>query len=728
MESASSGSTNSVEVRFNSAKSGENVPGVALYLLGPMGNAQQKLAVAAKGRLAVPGELTSKGGTYALGPDVSDLSSLSKDQLLVFRADQVSSWIKEGRVDIPIGVWPGWLRFYVCVSGKVEKCFPILLDKVPAKVIIPPFPHICAPVCNGVVEVYQTECCCRWRIIDLDLAAILARLKEVAVQYPPFHIPGPGPVESAGFLVDEVLPAPTPAAAKMAYQVKLSRAMGNSNPLVHMSVNLQAEVAKIESMPRDQALQYVQQAEYLWPFICTCSTVKLGEAILQPDGHFTYCFFRFPAPVNCSFRYSYKVKQWDGTKWVYIYDGVASHASFADSVVANIETFIGKTCDPGPGVPPGDLPYVMLEDVGSTPSYQMVSQTQTGETTLAAVADNGGLVNPPSGSDVGQLTNQPWGGTLSFRLRFHDAMETLGAQYYRISIIPTSDGSNPSGPASILTNSVAWSQFVFVSGHVQVQSVALGPVNPASVGGQVGLYRIPYGTDWLWPQYHNYWATTSVAGGRYMMEVEVFDGSGNRLKPTGAAGTGTAAAFNFLRWTDSVNTTPVPFPSLLHLFWTDNVPCYAKIEDLRMNGVPNTAECQFMTGDCCSTFSSGYRAFHSTRNSATQPETFMWTYEIWYHRGLGGPTVVTDTGGLNQPSTLGGGTPAVSTPQTFASMLGANCVPKKVLTPGECGQEPTDHKKCSFSLNLYVWAKHTDGNSRLSQYDASDQAAFALEL
>ena len=46
----------------------------------------------------------------------------------------------------------------------------------------------------------------------------------------------------------------------------------------------------------------------------------------------------------------------------------------------------------------------------------------------------------------------------------------------------------------------------------------------------------------------------------------------------------------------------------------------------------------------------------------------------------------------------------------------------------ECGQEPTEHKKCSFALNIYVWAKHTNGSRRLSEYDASDQAAFALEL
>ena len=36
--------------------------------------------------------------------------------------------------------------------------------------------------------------------------------------------------------------------------------------------------------------------------------------------------------------------------------------------------------------------------------------------------------------------------------------------------------------------------------------------------------------------------------------------------------------------------------------------------------------------------------------------------------------------------------------------------------------------KCAFSTNLCVYARHTNGIGRLSEYDAGDVAAFALEI
>ena len=90
----------------------------------------------------------------------------------------------------------------------------------------------------------------------------------------------------------------------------------------------------------------------------------------------------------------------------------------------------------------------------------------------------------------------------------------------------------------------------------------------------------------------------------------------------------------------------------------------------------------------------------------------MYYYTIWYHRGLNGPNVTIQTDGANAPSTLLGGPPATSIPQTFASMLGTS----------------NHGAKCTFALNLWAYAKHTNGSRRLSEYDRSDQAAFALEI
>jgi hypothetical protein len=190
------------------------------------------------------------------------------------------------------------------------------------------------------------------------------------------------------------------------------------------------------------------------------------------------------------------------------------------------------------------------------------------------------------------------------------------------------------------------------------------------------------------------------------VSVEVFDAAGNRLRPTGATGAGLDRNFDFLRWVDPVNTTAVPYARLNHVFWSDKQPVYGDIEDLRKNGVANTEECQFMEGSARSTFSAGFRAFH---NNGPAGETFMYYYHLWYHRGLNGPNVNIETGGQNAPATRALGPAAVSTPQTFGAMLG-------------------EHTKCTFAVNLRVYAKHWNGGDRIDAYDREDQAAFALEI
>lgn len=702
-----------IKVMLEGVNAGEEKPAIALYLIGPNGRLK-KIASAKDDRLSIPSELAKRGGaTVALGPDVESPEGISKGALLQFRSEDLQGWAKSGLVYVPKSIWPGWLQFLVCLSGKVERCLPILwepLQVMKGLRLSPPIPRPrCAPVCAGIVEIYEKECCCDvWRI-PIDISDIIKRLEGILATYPPIPIPGPGPVSS----VDR----------NLLYKIQLARSGSSPVAAGAPQFDVVAEISRIRAMPPEEAEKYILSTPFYKPFLCSCTTRKLGEAVLGPDGGFSYCYLRFP-PRNppwrsCTFYYTYKVKQWNGSAWAYIYDGQALNQYFSSDQAAELSTFWGAACDPGPSTD-GDTPYVLLENIGGTESWNLVSPTQTGESSMSTPPDNGGLVFPPSGaaSDVGAFLNCPWGQTLSFRLRFDPRMQPLGAAYYRISIVPTSNGSTASGPPQPLSNAVTWGKLVYSGSQWVVQYESLGP---NTVGSQSNLYKIPYGTDWLWYQYHNYWDTTTLPNGRYFVSVEVFDSAGNRLKPAAAPGAGTPKNFIFLKMLDSVNTAAVVYPTLLHLFWTDNSPCIGHIEDLRMDGLPNSNECQYMVGNCCSTFSAGFRAFHATRNSTTPPETFMYYYQIWYHKGLGGPNVTTDTGGTNQPSTLGGGSPAESTPQSFCDMLG---IPRNLVEP--C--QPATHGKCSFALNLYVWAKHWNGGGRLSQYDASDQAAFSLEV
>jgi hypothetical protein len=91
----------------------------------------------------------------------------------------------------------------------------------------------------------------------------------------------------------------------------------------------------------------------------------------------------------------------------------------------------------------------------------------------------------------------------------------------------------------------------------------------------------------------------------------------------------------------------------------------------------------------------------------------MLHYTLTYQRGLNGTglhgTGTLDSGTSNSPATMGAGSPAVSPGKTFEYMLGP-------------------HKKCTFSLDLWARARHTNGDDRLSGYDAHDDASFALEI
>ena len=184
------------------------------------------------------------------------------------------------------------------------------------------------------------------------------------------------------------------------------------------------------------------------------------------------------------------------------------------------------------------------------------------------------------------------------------------------------------------------------------------------------------------------------------MPVTAIRPTGNKLRPTGSSGPGADKPFTFRRWSQEIGPLDnVPYAALTHMFWWDNRPSVAHIDDLRLDGVASSAECQFLVGTPSSTFSSGYRAYH-------QNSMFLYNYTLWWRRGLGGPssTLITSPDNAGQPPAP----VAVSPTATFGSMLGP-------------------HNRCSFSLNLHVNVKTTNGSGVLSYLDADDQAAFALE-
>ncbi len=731
-----------VQVNLQGRKSEEEVPEVALYVLDAARTPQKVLAPVRNGKLELKQEWQKLDQLVAFGPVTDDIQTIRSEGLLPFSAAASwNEWVERRVIDIDRSHWIGWLYRVVCVSGSVKKCTPFLTPISPFPGVtplpeLPPLPGgtltpritlnlpsaICLPICQGVIEVYERVCCCRpWVVLDPRLDDLIRKLKDLLHPIPlPDPIPEPGP-----FPGPRPGPDPSPIARDLQRHLKLREATLDPAVVQPTSAKLNEDLTALKRLPREAAGEYVMARPYLHHILCfpwRCTTRKVGEVTIRPDGTFTFCYTRplvfVRIGTTCRTTYSYKVKQWHENQWVYIYDGLEAYDWFTSDEEADIRTYNlrARACQPQDPPVPNDKPFVILEDIGSTRSHRLVSPVQNDLDGLnTPLPANGGLVNPPAPGEsaVGRLRNQPWSKTLSFRLYVHPGMEALGAKYYRFSIVQADSMGNPAAGETPqpLTTPVTWSRFVHVGGQVQVHGESLGPDSLTDPDGNVqsGLYKIPYwdlSHQWLHAQFHNAWNTLEVANGKHLVIIEIFDSAARRLKPTGATGSGTAKNFDFLHWTTPTTTTKVPFATLVHVFWTDKQPCYGDIEDLRLDGMMNTEECQFLVGTAASTFSAGFRAFH-VNGPAGEP--FMYYYTIWYHRGLNGPNRTVETSGNNAPPSLGAGAPAVSTPQTFGSML-------------------NEHTKCTFALNLRVYAKHTNGSGRINEYDRSDQAAFALEI
>jgi hypothetical protein len=720
-------------VKFVGAEPNEQTPGVALYRVNASGQVAGKLGVARNGELEISPELTKKkSAVVALGPDVADISVLDAKSLLQLRvSDQLAAWEKNNEISLPSLWWRQWIFFTVCVSGGVSKCRPWFLDvaAVKANALLSPalsrFPEICTPICNAVVEVWEDTCCC-WPILVIDVPVIIGKLQQFLAQEPIRFPPVPNP------------PDPAPSNRTALDSVNRALAQGKSALQFAPNTDLARHLVSLQSLSAEEAIRYIEVNPSLWRFWCECRSAMVGETVVNPDGTFNFCWEQFPfLLINCRRSYFYKVKQWNGVAWVYIYDGAAARQYFNADQYAALETLLGQTCGQPP--PPPGTDFAMLQQIGGTSSYLLhsnwggasstdVDLTQTSEFGLSTPPQNGGLV------DFGGYTDAPWAQTLNFLLYFHPGLEALGVFYYRLSIVAADATGSPQGGATPVPfpGSVAWAQWVLDgSGNWVTQGQILGPV---SKGAQNGLFQIPYADDalWLGDQFHQSLDTTKYANGRYLIVLELFDKTGKRLIPAGApADPGDIPTnFTFLRWlaaSGTGSTATVPYAALTHLLWIDNRHVYGAIEDLDVSGVASSKECQFLSGPGTSLFQVGFRAFHVVMGDSSPnpipPATFMQDYSLTWSEGLGGgsgtlcsvppgPPPPCTAGDVNQPSTMFTGPNVKTLPVSFASLLGP----------------PPAPQACAFTVNLSVSCKHTDGSSHINAYDVNTEASFAISI
>ncbi|MBK9946344.1 MAG: hypothetical protein IPP12_04040 [Nitrospira sp.] len=719
-------------VTFVDLKADEQAPRFAAYQVDSAGRPVRKLGGYDGKALRM-----DLGDTrlVALGPDVEDFKTLPKESLANYRvAQNIDLWRKQGIV-LPRDIWDRFHFHFACVTGTVRKCRPWFWDLIDHIRLTPMFelaqvarikpitaelqPHIlfplrCQPLCDGIIEIYERECCCQ----HIRIPTLIDRLHDILDILPipiPDPIPDPIPV-----------PDPTPFTPQL-LRTKARAIQRRKMPLDLTAVppeNLYQDYLALRTMPSDAARLYVIERPYLFPFFCHCSVRKVGQTPIQPGGQFDFCYLRIhnhPHHGHCFTTYAYKIKQLVNGVLTVVYDGLAAHQYFAAGGPADIQTFNtqARVCADGPGDPPPNdgAPFVMLEHVGGYGSFHFNFPAQTGVSQVGALGLDDGTYTTSYAPDC------PWGGGLGLRLWFSPELEPI-VKYYRLKVFPVNDTGSPVGQPIVLNSSVTWDKLVDIPGDVVRAPETLGPV---PVGAENDLFKVPYWSSpdhrYLSGQFHQVWNTAQplFPDGKYMLVIEVFDGAGNRIKPNGAAGPGTAHPFQFRRWSSTVDTDPVPYADAAHVFWIDNTPVGGDIVDLRKNGSINTAECQFMTDTAGSTFAIGFRAFHAhgvEHAGNGDDNSFMWHYDITWQRGLNGNTGTlgpAPSGGTNHTDVGETGGAVTSGSETFETML--TKTPPGLVLP-----------KCTFSVTLRVYAKHYTGSSRIQSYDYHETASFALEI
>jgi hypothetical protein len=715
---SNSSDSGNIKVTFVGLGEGEAPPEVALYQLDNDGKPAAKLAQVRQGAFSVAAARLQ--GQVALGPDVANLSELEPERLVRYRAEEIANvWAGQGLV-LPKARWDIIFPSFRCVTGRVRKCRPFwwdivtqvkpvatrgikysralaLHDQVISTVQAATlaggtryFPWRCVPICEGRVEIFEKQCCCPIIVLPDLIDRIREYLERIPFPWPPIPEPDPPPYR------------------RLQARRPLKAPAGSVSPEFDWAAvppeRLYEAYRDLVRLPPAEAERYAMERDWLYPFICSCTIKKVGEVAIQPGGEFHFCYPRRRPALGCSLTYAYRVKQYFFPFWIRVYDGLAAGAWFSGSEEAELRVVNPKAmpCEDHDYPPPPNSgkPFIMLHHIGAYGTFHHQFPTQTAASKFGSVGGNDGLYS------VGSVPDCPWTNLLKLFLFPSSDLQPI-ASYYRLTIVQVDATGSPTGSPRQLDADISWK---WRASNTVFGSDKLGPVN---VGSETNLYRIPYKRpagqgDWDPGQHHQEWNTLEDSDGKYMLILEVFDGAGKKIVPNN--GTSPVPAnmkpFAFLRWDSAASTSEVLFADCAHILWTDRVPVFGDIEDLRKNGVPNVAQCQYLRGDIDDEFSIGYRAYHV--HGVSNSDSFMASHSISWQRGLNGDT----------------GTLAPETSATMDAGEGASAAQSGSATFGAMlnGQQ-----KCTFSVTLEVSPKHWDGVTFVGPV-FRETASFALDV
>jgi len=702
------------------ARKGEETPSARVYLFGPTGELLDSKPVGPKLTFSLSGEGRHR---VLVGPDIP-VGDRSHGDLAaeLTSAGAVSRDVGGGgptvvSLQIPPSIFRCWWETCIFVHGSVRK---------------ETSPGVYAPICAGVVQIFQVDLGCtldrlasftdapRWYLLladvlegGLDREAILSRIREIP------NLPDPPPdafhetrvVESSiatRRLTESAVASrpPLPAAGALA---RASSPEASNAPIADSAPELSSLVRSLPATALKDTL--VANKAILAPFLCWLIPdwwfcwQELGEATIQSDGTFSaeICFW---CPLDFPDLY-FEVVQTVGGIEREISDPQIACSTYYDydgtqDVVITVDDPTAVACNnPGPRPIPGKDYFVWPQSIGNAD--------------LRGIND---LESAPAGAPQGLLGTIPWAGTLALKMEFDPRLKPDGiAKYYRWSYKFDGDLDWSEISAPVTHRYQTWTFNPF---QIHLHQVNLGPQAP--IGGQTNLFEIPDpfpGEGWVnisdpWDVPFAYFDTTDNhyapfnytdalprRSGMCTLLLEIFDTAG-ALVPCGNNGVGGPFVFVLpdLGGSPSDYTSVLgpnnitPQGQLVFRVLIDNHDTYAKVDTITASG--NTA-------DPCGILHYANKtdpvaiSFH-----ATHPHDYL-TWWMAVYCGAFGIVAQTPTGNSSSPP---------QGPNPFTNNVSA-------LLPAMC-------TNAAFAADLWTWATATDGYGRQSQYDRFDSHPFAL--
>jgi hypothetical protein len=454
---------------------GRERPPLVVYALDETGQVLRSMPVEDDGTFSIDETLMSERSVrIMIGPADAKLDERRK--FFTLASTQFREMIRvDPDLAIAGGIWQQWLLLRRCVSGKVRRCFPfphviddILVTRNLARLAevqkavnfrpLSRYPFFrCSPICFGTIEVYRRICCCPPPvIIDPD---------DIPIEInPEFPFPPPeGPFGPIG-----PLPGPDPAPLELQSLVLTG---GTTD---------EAKVARLharalpKSLSVDLRREFVLAHRFLW---CRCGPPqKVAQGFVQDGGSFGICWKEPPTLLlpHCHEEFAYIVKQPVGGALVTIYNGVAANQWFSASDQPTLTSYDYRAIGCRDSNVPGEGAFVVLEDIGATPSHLLATPPQASFQSVAAPAYNSGLLNPVANpvDAIGQLLNRNLGGGVALQYHFTEAMRPAGAIYYRIQVAKANGLGNPVGNWTVLAP-MTWSTWKLNT--AAPGSISLGP-------------------------------------------------------------------------------------------------------------------------------------------------------------------------------------------------------------------------------------------------------------